>query len=87
MNTHETMILNKELELLKNNEVVKTFVETEAYIKIASDISAMPGRVCTEKAARLIVNNTSNPDIKRRWLQYVAIGYAAIMMAKYQQVA
>lgn len=87
MNAQDAMILNNELNLLKNNEVIKNFVEAEAYAKIADDIAKLPGHCCTEKAARLIVNNVSNPDIKQRWLKYVAIGYAAVMMAKYESVA
>ena len=31
----------------------------------------------------LIVNNVSNPDIKKRWEKYVAAGYVAVMMVKY----
>jgi len=43
MNSQDTMILNNEIQTLKSNEIVKDFVEAEAYNKIASDIANIPG--------------------------------------------
>lgn len=78
--------LTKELEILKSNDIIRDFVETEAYTKIASDIVSLdPARVCTVKAAKLLVQNINNPDIKKRFEDYVLMGYAAVISIKYQQ--
>ena len=77
--------IKNEIETLKSNEIIREFVETEAYKKIADDISKLPGRCCTERAARLIVHNIRNKAIKTRWNQYVTLGYMAVINVKYNQ--
>ena len=78
--------LKKELEAFQNNKIVRDFVECEAYSKIAADIVKLdPSRVCTTKAARLLVHNGNNPDIKKRFDDYVLMGYAAVISVKYLQ--
>ena len=79
-------LIKAEIETLRKNKVIKKFVEDQAYAKIAEDIRERnPGSVCTPKAAELIVaNRTRNPDIHARFQQYVAAGYAGVIMAKYK---
>ena len=78
--------LKNELEGLKANKIIKDFVEGEAYTRIASDIVKLdPSRVCTTQAARHLVHNGNNPDIKKRFEDYVLMGYAAVISVKYQQ--
>jgi hypothetical protein len=78
------MNLHQEIEILKNNEIIKDFVETEAYKQIAADIERLdPTRVCTEKAARLVTHSTGNEAIEKRWYEYVASGYLGVLMVKY----
>jgi hypothetical protein len=71
----------KELEALKNNSTIREFVETEATRKIADEINNKPGRCCTFEAAAILIHKHDN--IKKRWAQYVAAGYVAVMMEKY----
>lgn len=77
-------IIEKELAELKNNKIIRDFVESSAYELIAIDIVRLdPSRICTPKAAVLIVHSPNNKDVKERWEKYVAAGYTAVIMEKY----
>lgn len=80
-------ILEKELEILQQDAEVVEFVEWEACKQVAKDVVKLSrdNRCCTPKAAWVLVNNGKNPDMHKRYMQYVACGYAGVIAAKYKQ--
>lgn len=67
---------------LMENEIIRNFVENEAYEQISKDINKKIKGSSTAAAARLIVHREGNENMHERWLQYVAAGYAGVLAAK-----
>jgi len=69
----------KAIEGYKSNKIIMNFVKTEALEKVAAEISAKPGRVCTPAAVKVLAMR--NPNIAERVADYERLGLIGCYMA------
>jgi hypothetical protein len=75
---HAVKVINS----YKTNKVIMQFVEAEAYAQVAKDIAKDGDRVCTPKAAEVLV--MTKPNIRARFEEYVNAGLLGCYMQSFQ---